>query len=166
MEHEELRFAIARFDHYYDSVNNKGQFYLGMNTFLLSAYGACFIVIREKEILSNPGIKLYLIVLSIICFLSISVTLFSILPYLGSSNLTSGKSYIYYQDIASISLSEYKLNIHSANKEKVLDDLIIQSHSLALGLKFKFKCLKWAGILIFLEFIIIPFFFYNLLQIL
>ena len=51
MTKEELQFIINRYDHYYDSVNNKGQFYLGFNTFLIGGLAGVYALLQQQQIL-------------------------------------------------------------------------------------------------------------------
>lgn len=39
-KYNHLQFIIQRFDQYFDAINNKGSFYIGLNTFILTGLSA------------------------------------------------------------------------------------------------------------------------------
>ena len=51
IKYEHAKFVIERFDHYYDTVNSKGSFYIGLNTFILGGLCAGYISIADKMVL-------------------------------------------------------------------------------------------------------------------
>lgn len=161
------QFNISRYDNYYDSVNNKGMFYLTFNTFILSGMCASFITLKPS-INSNIIIYILLIIILITCTISIIYTIISLNPFLKSNylNTSSRKSLLFFGDVASISANEYVDSCKNQTRNELLEDLINQNHALANGLNMKFKRLKCAGDLILVQFffvlVIIPFIIFNL----
>ena len=164
MNKEQLLFNINRYDHYYDSVNNKGQFYLGLNTFIIGSLGAAFATLQNQKICNMCLYSLMTIILSM-SFLSAFYTLRAILPYLKSGNRQT-TSLIFFGSVSSFTQQEFLNKIKNVSEEEVYQDLALQAHQLATGLSLKFNRLKHAGIFMAIEFLLlIPFlilFFINL----
>lgn len=160
-------FNIDRYDHYYDSVNNKGMFYMTFNTFILSGVGAGFVTIKQTV---NVNIIIYilLIIILVTCIISTIYTILSLNPFLkgSNSNSTCQKSLLFFSDVASMSAKEYVNSRKKQTKNELVEDLIHQNYILASGLSTKFKRLSCAGDLIVIQFlfivIIVPFILYNL----
>jgi hypothetical protein len=164
MKKDQLLFNIGRYDHYYDSVNNKGQFYLGLNTFIIGGLGAAFAILKDQKICS-VCLNLNMILLLAMAFLSVFYTLKAILPYLksGTKQVTS---LIFFGSVSTYTQHEFLTKAKGATEDDLYQDLLIQTHELATGLSLKFRRLKYAGICTAIEFILlIPFlilFFINL----
>lgn len=157
MTKEELQFSIDRYDHYYDSINNKGQFYLGLNTFLIGGLGATYILLRQQQICSTC-LDMMMIVLFSISFISVYFTLRAILPYLKSGNKAEYTSLIFFGSVASLSKEQFVQKANNISEADMKNDLTIQTYQLASGLAKKFERLKFAGIFLAVEFILlIPF---------
>lgn len=94
-EEERLRFCIGRFDHYYDSVNNKCAVYLALGTFLVGGLVASYPQLVERF---NFGYALYIVMgLILLCGLfSIIIVAWVCIPYLGKGN----KSLLYFKSIS------------------------------------------------------------------
>lgn len=164
MNKEQFQFIINRYDHYYDSVNNKGQFYLGLNTLIMGALGAAFSMLNSNHSCTSA---LYILISLILIAGSASsfYTLRATLPYLKTGD---GKpsSLIFFGSVSALSQQEFLSRSATVTDEEVLKDLSVQTHQLASGLSLKFSRLKVAGVLIAIEFaLLIPFlilFFTNI----
>lgn len=165
MTKEELQFIINRYDHYYDSVNNKGQFYLGLNTFLIGGLGAAYALTQQQHI-CICSLNLFMISLLVINFISIFFTLRATLPYLKSGDNKNYKSLIFFGSVAEFSKEQFIEKATNASAEDIKSDFAIQTYQLAVGLAKKFERLKFAGLFLAIEFILlIPFlitFFINI----
>lgn len=165
MTKEQLEFIIGRYDHYYDSVNNKGQFYLGLNTFIIGSMGAAFSMLNTSH---TCTICLYVLlaIILLIGFTSTYYTLRAILPYLKPGDESASPSLIFFGSVSKLTKEQYLTKVSSVSAGDVVTDLISQAHQLALGLSLKFGRLKIAGLLIACEFaFLIPFlilFFINI----
>lgn len=160
---EHLRFIIDRYDHYYDTVNSKGQFYLAANTFLLGAYGAAYMLLHSKGLICNLFIALVCMLASI-NWLSIFFTLLAILPFLGKGRRAKHPSLTFYGSVATLRCKAFLQQMASADGNVFEEDLSRQAHQLAKGLDYKFGLLKKAGYMLALQFVfLLPFallFFY------
>ena len=151
------KYLISRFDHYYDSTNNKGNLFLVLNTFLLGGLStAYFSLVKEYNFTCWTYPIIVLLVAS--GLFSILCTLKAILPYTSSN----GTSLAYFGDIAHTSQSNFKKRFKEQSDLKLQEDLVNQIYILAKGLKRKFFFLKVAGILIGTEFIFLLLFLISL----
>ncbi|MCF8350512.1 MAG: DUF5706 domain-containing protein [Bacteroidales bacterium] len=152
MEKERLRFCIDRFDHYYDSINNKCAVFLALGTFVVGGLIASYPYLEEKI---NFTIFIYsLLALPILMgLLSIILVLVATTPYLSSK-----KASIYYFN--SIAIEKERIFVNNSknfDSDMELSDLRRQVHGLATGLRKKFYMLRVSGILFTLMFLcIIP----------
>ena len=150
---EHLKYCIDRFDHYYEGINNKASFFLGLNTFILGGLLAGYFSVNEVKNCGN-WFQLNLIIVCALGALSIVMTLLTINPYLKSKN----KSVIYYGAIATEKYDEYKDMLQQLDEITLYKDFSKQSHILAGGLQSKFRKLKIAGFLILFQvLLLIPF---------
>lgn len=149
---EQLRFVIGRFDHYYDSVNNKGSFYIGLNTFIFGGICVGYLGLYAK-VEMNCFVWLILTALALVNVASILLTIDALTPFLtGSNNSASSPSLLYFGGISREDFQTYKLRVKGQEDEELLDDLIEQSHCLAKGLERKYDRLKLNSKLIFFQF--------------
>jgi hypothetical protein len=152
---ENLKFIINRYDHYYDSVNNKGNVFVAVNTFLLSGIITCYWLLSKEGCI--PDYLFILIIASgIFNLFSMGTALLAIMPYLTKSG-TQDKSLIYFSDVAEVSLIEYTTAINTQDEIKENEDLARQAHLLAIGLKRKFSLMLYSSYLLGTEIIILSF---------
>lgn len=147
---EHSRFVINRFDHYFDSINNKGVFYITVNTFLLGGLISQIGAIVKS---GNESWWIYTLVLGFI-LINISSTILTILsinPF-QSPKCDEPSSLIYYNDIACKELNRFKAEYEIQTEESMKGDFANQVHQLAVGLKRKFDLLRYAGVLLLFEF--------------
>jgi len=138
---EELKFAIGRFDHYYDSVNNKGNLYLAVNTFVLGSVIAGYASLNSQFHFSNWILSLLIAVLAANLF-SVAYTLAAIKPFLKKKH--GSRSMIYFGDVhnaSEVTVGDFWKNLTA---EKLKEDFLSQYKILAGGLDRKFRWLKTA----------------------
>lgn len=149
MEKERLHFCIGRYDHYFDSINNKVTVFLALATFVVGGLIAGYTTIVEK-VDCGPWIHFFLIATIGIGFFIMLLLLVASIPYL----TTEKDSVHYFGSVSSMGIEEFQQASKAINEEKELQDLRKQTYLLAVGLKRKFAWLKLAGILFVLQFIL------------
>ncbi|MDG5800779.1 DUF5706 domain-containing protein [Marinilabiliaceae bacterium ANBcel2] len=141
MEKERIEFCINRFDHYYDSVNNKSAVFLAMGTFIVGGLTASIPYLLENV---NYSILLYVFLSVSILFAlaSLVIVLYASSPFRpkGSSSL------FYFNSIAKMDMKAFLIESERCSKDEEIRDLRQQVFFLAKGLSKKFKLLKYAGI--------------------
>ena len=151
MQHS--RFIIERYDQYYNNINNKGQFYLGINTLMIGATVSILPKIT-KYCSQNFGFHLLIITFAISCFFSVLITLKAIHPYLKKSNTNRVSSLIFFKSISEYSCSEFHEKFMAQSTPEIKSDLVYQIHALAHGLNIKFKYLRYASCFLTIEFVL------------
>jgi hypothetical protein len=154
IKYEHAKFIIERFDHYYDAVNNKGSFYIGLNTFIFSGICVGYLSMHDKVTI---GFLFWLLFIGLVLCnaLSIYFTVMALMPFLkGNHHRNELPSLVYFGGIARHELSHFKEKFQKANDESMLDDLIEQAYCLATGLDTKYKRLKIAGWFVVAQFIV------------
>lgn len=142
---EELKYSIGRFDHYFDSINNKGNLYLTVNTFLLGGIIVGYAALVDDQICDKNWKELTLLINIILTnAIALIYTILAIMPYTGSRNRSS--SFLFYGDIADMTITKWRSYVDGYTAAKHEDDLIMQAHELSCGLNKKFKRLKVATI--------------------
>lgn len=149
---EQLKYNINRFDHYYGTINFKGNFLLGFNTFVIG-----FFLLNGNKILSqvllsdNLCIRVLFVVFFTLLFISSFVSscfiVWATFPY------TKGmkkKSLLLYKDIKDMDMEELESKYENLSKDIQISDLISQNKALADGLVKKFNRLKIATWLVYL----------------
>lgn len=153
-KYEHAKFIIDRFDHYYDGVNNKGAFYIGLNTFIFGGICIGYLSLHSHV---EAKIVCWVLLTGLILsnLLSIFYTVQALMPFL-IDNHTNEKRYslIYFGSIAKHELSHFKEKFKEADENSVLDDIIEQSHCLATGLQKKYSYLKRAGWFVICQFFV------------
>ena len=151
---EEAKFIIGRFDHYYDSVNNKGNLYLFLNTFILGGMISGYHAL-DKLYQFECIYKYILFSASLVNLSSIIFTLFAIQPFFSKRPKNNTGSLYYFGNIAVKSISDYKKVLTKASEKTLESDAVKQVHALAIGLKKKFERIRIASMLIGIQAIII-----------
>lgn len=142
---EQLRFAISRYDHYYESINSKGNLYLALNSILIGGIAASYPFIDQKLHL-NARYNLVLIAIVLQCALSLITTIAAINPFT-KSGLQSGQiSLLYYGQVSQLEFSFFSRRFRKRTLNLHVTDMLRQMHTLARGLNRKFQLLKWAGL--------------------
>lgn len=154
-ELERLQFCIQRFDHFYDSTNNKGNVILVLNTFIIGGLSALYPAIIDK-VYTTLWVNMSFIVLILIGLAATFFTLSAIVPYLSSKT----DSLLYFGSIANLDSHVFQVRSQNISEDDELTDYRSQVHQLSNGLFVKFKKLRIATILISIQFsLFIPFVF-------
>ena len=147
MEKDRLKFCIERYDHYFDSVNNKSNVLLALGVFTTGGLVSLYPFLHDNV---NCTWCVYLLL-----GLEISLGLFALLiskiattPYLKSDS----NSLHYFGSIASLSPQQFATLSSQMTEQDELTDLRNQVSSLAKGLHSKFSKLRFASILFIIQF--------------
>jgi len=156
---EMLKHTMERYDHYYDSVNNKGNLYLTLNTFLFGGIITAYYSIKES-LVGKCDILFFVWASLICCGLSLLFTLWAIIPYLSRQRNSIKSSLLYFGDVSNVSIGSFTNKYAEITEDKVYEDFLQQVHLLAIGLQNKFRRLQIATYLLggcFISIIIIGF---------
>jgi hypothetical protein len=157
IKYEHAKFVIERFDHYYDTVNSKGSFYIGLNTFILGGLCAGYISIADKMVL---GLWFWVLagLTFAICIASIFFTISAISPFVKDNQNNDDKvSFIFFGGIAKHTLNSFLEQTNNLTLETINEDMQRQTHCLANGLKKKFRKLAFVGYLLVAQFVTLIF---------
>lgn len=153
-KYEHARFAIARYDHYYDTVNNKGAFYISLNTFMLGGLFAGFFSWHGS--LEKTDFLWTVLLLFAACnLLSSTLTVIAIHPFVKTSPKKEQRSLIFFASVAQFEQENFVQAFMQQEHEKRTSDTIAQLWHLAKGLTRKFRLLKMAGWLILAQFVLL-----------
>ncbi|MFC6101228.1 hypothetical protein [Olivibacter domesticus] len=155
MEKERLKYCIDRFDHYYDSVNNKSSVFLGLSTFIVGGLVAGYFTIGSFVNCGfwSNAIIIVLIGLGVATMITVVI---AATPFLSKDV----ESLHFFGAIACKDSSFFCVkSAEPCTDEDELKDLRNQVYQLATGLKGKFMKLKIAGIMFTIQFcLFIPLF--------
>lgn len=143
MEKERLLLCISRYDHYYDSVNNKSNVLLSLGIFIVGGLVAGYPTLTDK-VACNSYLHFLMGALITLGVANLLILTWTSLPFV-SKNKTS---LFYFGSIAKMSVGNFSIKSAERTTDEELTDLRIQVHSLAAGLQSKFKRLRTAGILL------------------
>jgi hypothetical protein len=144
----ELKFIIGRFDHYFDSINNKGNLYLTLNTFILGGSIGGFAYLNNSYHFDQWIIILFVIPTLFSNLVSFTYTLSAIRPFTRRHDDNSSFSSIFFVDVSHQTNRQWESRWNLLNQEDWKEDLRIQSQLLAIGLNEKFKSLSVATLFI------------------
>lgn len=151
MEKERLIFSIGRFDHYFDSVNNKIAAYIALNTFLVGGIVAGFIAVQEHICIYLELLNTLLTIIVLLGIINLIISIRASTPYLNGDT----QSVFYFGSVGKMKYEEFT-EISSKMKEKEeIEDLRNQAYNLSRGLNKKFRRLRWSGNLLLIQFIIL-----------
>lgn len=154
-KYEHTKFIIERFDHYYDAVNNKGTFYIGLNTFLLGGLFVGFVTLYQ-QIPKPQYLWIMLISFALCSIVSTVATISAINPFLLSGKKKPrNRSLIFFGSIAKYQKENFVDTFLTQDNDRILKDLITQSWFLAKGLNLKYERLKLAGYLLIAQFVLL-----------
>lgn len=156
-EKERLIYTICRFDHYFDSVNNKTAVYIAISTFVLA--GNVTALLNILNLFPELGCyKIFQFLLQIgLMFngiLGVGTLSFLIVASIPFFTQNSNSLY-YFGGIGSMDLKKFEDSSKKRNDDDDLKDLRSQVHILSKGLNAKFVKLKIAGILLFIQFTLV-----------
>lgn len=146
-QQEQLKFLIDRFDHYYDSINNKGNAMLVINTFSIGGIAAIYTALHQ-DVIWTTSLLCYGFLLCLIWGVALILTTWALLPYKKSAS----NSLVYFGDISNFTEANFLQKFSEQLDEDVTDDLKQQVYLLAKGLTFKFKIIRWATYLMFISY--------------
>lgn len=152
-EKRRLLYSINRFDHYFESVNNKTAVYLAMNTFLLGGIITGYISVQEHICQFNSFFNILLMIEMILGTIGLLVLTMASIPYFSKDS----DSLYYFGGIGSMDKEKFFDYSKSIGRKDEIQDLRGQVYNLSKGLNTKFIRLKISGWLIFLQFIILAF---------
>lgn len=146
MEKDRLLLCISRYDHYYDSINNKCNVFLTLSIAIVGGLVAAYPTLLEKV---NCGIWLHInmAVLLVAGLANILFTVWTSIPFLKKG----GDSLLYFGNVATINVEEFAAQSACETEDRGLVDLRRQVHVLARGLHAKFRYLKIAGTLLLIQ---------------
>ncbi len=148
-EEKRLKYSIGRFDHYYDSVNNKCTVFLAVSTFIEGILITAYPKILES-VSCGIFLKFLMTLLLVFGLATMLIVIWASTPYLTSHK----KSLLYFGDIATRNYFEFERHSKEETEEGALSDLRIQSYDLSIGLMKKFKMLKIAGRIMGIQFLL------------
>lgn len=149
MEKDRLIYTISRFDHYFESVNNKTAVYIAINTFVLGSILAGYVNVSQHI---KEHVDVFNIMLCIILVLGLTTLIILILvsiPYFSKKP----NSLFYFGTIGSLSKNDFIEQSKKYDSKDELKDLRGQVHILSKGLNKKFERLKLSGHLLVFQFI-------------
>ena len=142
LEKERLLSCINRFDQYYSNINNKGNVFLGIGTFIIGVIITCYPIFKDKIICLVPGQMLITSIL-VLDLTSIIIVVLASIPYLSRKHF----SVYYFESISDLKYEEFIDVSKSFSVDDEIIDLRYQVHQLAHGLTVKHRKLKFASIL-------------------
>jgi hypothetical protein len=149
MEKERLHFCIQRYDHYYDSVNNKSSVFLGLSTFIVGGLVTGYFVL--PSFVNSTFLICWLMVILILLGIVIMIIVVrAATPFLSRET----DSLHYFGFVSSLNHDDFCTKSGNVSDEEELLDLRTQVHQLSSGLSSKFSMLKTAGILFAFQFIL------------
>lgn len=160
-KNEELKFIVSRYDHFYDSINNKGNLYLTINTFILAGTITGFYAL-DQDFHFGDGV-LFLVFIPVLAsnLVSLLLTLLAIKPF--ARRVKRGQSVMFFGDVSRRTRATWKAQWDNLREDIFHTELLDQSHQLSIGLTTKFKRLGWATLFIGLQVAGIVFFSIYLL---
>lgn len=147
---EHRRFIIDRLDHYYDSINNKGNAFLAINTFISGGLFAS-IAVLPTYLKEESSTLCWILLMLAVNLISTLFTLTSLIPY----SRSNGQSLVYFGDIADLEFNSFLQKFVDQSNSDIINDLNKQIFYLSKGLKKKFMRLEIAGKLFFVEAVIL-----------
>lgn len=157
MEKERLIYSINRFDHYFDSVNNKTAVYIAITTFVLTASVMSYFSIAEifpEIVISDSSMLFVNIMLGLISLLGIvtlNILIFASRPFFSKKS----QSLYYFGGIGSMKYQKFVELSKNRTEKEDLKDLRNQVHTLSQGLSKKFSRLTFAGQILFIQFLLV-----------
>ncbi len=138
---EFVKFSIGRYDHLYDAINNKGNVFLALMTFLLGGNVTAFFTIHHDKPIEQSAWFFFATII-LVQLVGISIVLLSLKPYLKSGPMSADVSVLFFSDTATIDSLTYKKLVKDSTIDTLLDDAYGQAYQLAKGLRFKYRLLN------------------------
>lgn len=138
---------MERYDHYFDSINNKLNVYLGLSTFIVSGLIAIYPSLLEK-VQCGLGTHILMITLLALGLSNMIILLVTSTPYLSRQT----GSLLFFADVAAVAESQFRHLSENETDQQAMDDMRSQVHKLAAGLAKKFRRLQIAGLIMMTQF--------------
>lgn len=152
MEH--AKYVIQRLDQYYEGVNTKGNCYLAVNAFVVTAIITGYGIISGK--VNFSWVVNGLVALSATAsLLALVLTILALNPFLGPRRESSYRSLIFFGSIACTDELEFIQRFTEQTSDGVLKDLIRQIHNLSVGLSTKYAWMRQATYAMLLAFLLL-----------
>jgi hypothetical protein len=150
-ERDRLLYTVNRFDHYFESVNNKTAVYLAMNTFILGGIITGYISFQDYVIHCRDLFNILLISQMFLGVAALLIVTNASTPYFSKRS----DSLYYFGGIGSLTKENFDLCSKKSDTNSDMTDLRNQVHVLSVGLTSKFKKLRVSGWLIFSQFLLL-----------
>lgn len=149
---------LSRIDYYIGSINAKSAFIITFNTFILGT-----ILLKYNDTINAFTHEKFSYIIPIIILvilfgsgMSLCNVFKAVIPYMESGNKPSSyHSLLFFGSISQMSLDDFNDRVLELDKDKLLNDLVRQTHILSIGINNKFnyisKSVFWA-----VYFILIP----------
>lgn len=149
MEKDRLIYTIGRFDHFFESVNNKTAVYIAINTFILGGILAGYVnvekYIKEYESFFNINLSIVLA----LGLVTLIILIYASIPYFSKKP----NSLYYFGTIGSQTKDSFIEKSKKYDDKDEIKDLRNQVYILSKGLNTKFVRLKLSGHLLVIQFI-------------
>lgn len=151
MEKERLIYTISRFDHYFDSVNNKTAVYIAINTFVVGSLITSYVTLVKDIIYYSETFQALISISFLLGLVTLIILVNASIPFFSKDS----ESMYYFGGIGTMKKEEFISCSKTLTTKKELKDLRNQVHTLSLGLTKKFTKLKLAGRLLILQFVLL-----------
>ncbi|ARN70626.1 hypothetical protein BST91_02665 [Nonlabens tegetincola] len=144
---EQSRYVLARFDHYIEGANSKGNFLLAFSAFLFGFIVTSFKTIVEFNCSAAKAFTIGLLVTTLILgLISIAFTIAAVFPFLKTNNSSSKKyhSLVFFNSIANMEENQFLKQYKNQKDKKAFKDMAKQIYALSKGLKNKYFRISWA----------------------
>lgn len=150
-EKERLLYAISRFDHYFDSVNNKTAVYIAINTFVVGSIITSYVTLIKDVIHYSETFQALVAISFLLGLLTLIILVIASIPFFSKDS----DSMYYFGGIGTMEKEEFISCSKILTAKQELKDLRNQAHTLSQGLNKKFTKLKLAGKLLILQFLLL-----------
>lgn len=151
MEKERLLYTINRFDHYFDSVNNKTAVYIAINTFVVGSLITSYVTLIDDISCYSEIFQVLISISFLIGLTTLIILVNASIPFFSKDS----KSLYYFGGIGMMKKDEFELCSKTLTTKKEMKDLRNQVHTLSTGLTTKFTKLKLAGRLLIIQFVLL-----------
>lgn len=156
---ERLKWQISRFDHYFESINTKGNVYLAINGFIFGSLLTGFDSLN-RQFHFGPLDRVLILAVIVASFGAVVLTTLAINPFVGKG---SYRSLVYFGSVANSYEADFLNALAQETPESFQADLARQVHALACGLQYKYAKLRSAGGLMLGSFLLLLIVFMDLL---
>lgn len=148
MEKERLEFCVGRYDHYFDSINNKSNVLLSLEIFIVGGLVAAYPSLMDK-VDCNFWLHLNMAILISAGVANLLLITWTSIPFQSKED----NSLLYFGAVSKLTQAEFQHRSSTALADGEITDLRNQVHALATGLHKKFKRLQLAGYLLMIQFV-------------